>query len=143
MDDQSKTPTTGEQTVSTESQTMGNNPDAPVDTPPQTGTLADQVQQAKANQESAKDSKKASAKQHSQAKKEANRAENNQPAPEPEPTVEAEKPKKFVTLISADKRVMEVSIGGENWKGVTITVPEELEGEIRRILEEGGFFLKN
>lgn len=48
-----------------------------------------------------------------------------------------------VTLISADKRVLEVSIGSQFWRGVTIDVPKELEGEVRRLLESGGFYLKN
>lgn len=62
-----------------------------------------------------------------------------EPTPAPEPAKEAE----MVDLLSADNRDLEVSIGDKFWKGKVISVPKEQEGDIRRILSEGGFFLKN
>lgn len=50
---------------------------------------------------------------------------------------------RMVELISADGRQLEVSISNDVWKGLRILVPVELEGEIRRILEEGGYYVKN
>ena len=67
----------------------------------------------------------------------------------PDPVVVATPPvvevkPKTVKLISAiPGKQIEVSIGRDHWKGVEIEVPAELEGEIRRILEAGGYYLKN
>jgi len=47
-----------------------------------------------------------------------------------------------VQIVSADNRVLEASIGERIWKGTTITVPAEQEEDVRRILEDGGFFIK-
>ena len=62
--------------------------------------------------------------------------------PEVQPTVEQAAPR-FVTLRAADKRMLELSIGELVFKGREIQVPAELEGEARRILEVGGFYLKD
>lgn len=92
--------------------------------------------------------KKAEKKSKSQIKREAVQAKAKAKTEETEETTEGEEAETpaapaTVTLISADKRVMEVSIGSNTWKGVEITVPQELESEIRRLLEDGGFYLKN
>ena len=65
------------------------------------------------------------------------------PLPATEPAVESPKDPNLVDIISADGRELEFSINNENWKGKVISVPKHLEGEARRILEEGGFFIKN
>lgn len=49
----------------------------------------------------------------------------------------------MVEIISADGRVLEVSIGGDIWTGKTIFVPKDKAEDVRRILEAGGFFIKN
>ncbi len=50
----------------------------------------------------------------------------------------------MVTLMAADpKTVLEASIGSRTWKGNKISVPKELEGEVRRLLEGAGMYLKN
>lgn len=51
--------------------------------------------------------------------------------------------KQFVILRSADKRQLEASIGDQVWKGTEISVPVEQAGDVRRLLEDGGFFLKD
>lgn len=60
----------------------------------------------------------------------------------PTPVVE-EKPEEMVTIKSADNRRLEVSVGDKAWNAPEIQVPKELAGEVRRILLEGGFFLKD
>lgn len=64
------------------------------------------------------------------------------PAEPPVVVEEANDPTK-TPLISADGRVLEVSVNGVTWSGKTIYVPKEIEGEVRRLLEDGHFFLKN
>lgn len=62
------------------------------------------------------------------------------------PAEEGSAPQEEITMkkiISADNRQLEVSIGNEVWKGFEIMVPSNLEGEIRRILHDGGFYVKN
>lgn len=60
----------------------------------------------------------------------------------PTPVVE-EKVEKMVTIKSADNRRLEVSVGERFWNAPVIEVPEALAGEVRRILLDGGFFLKD
>lgn len=58
----------------------------------------------------------------------------------PEPVVE----QKLVEIRSADpRRQLEVSIGESHWKGVSISVPENQEADVRDILERGGYLLKD
>jgi hypothetical protein len=52
-------------------------------------------------------------------------------------------PEGMVEIVSADNRELEVSIGREVWKGKTILIPKEVEKDVRRILGDGGFFLKD
>lgn len=60
-----------------------------------------------------------------------------------ETSVKEAKPEGFVTIRSADGRQLEASIGDKVWKGVEISVPEEQAGDVRMLLEQGGFFLKD
>lgn len=62
-----------------------------------------------------------------------------EPTPAPEPTNDSA----MVNLISADGRALEVAVGGESWNGRVISVPKKQADDIRRILTEGGFFLKD
>lgn len=64
-------------------------------------------------------------------------------APITPPTVVEEKPEEMVTIRSADNRRLEVSVGDRFWNAPEIQVPVALAGEVRRILLEGGFFLKD
>ena len=59
------------------------------------------------------------------------------------PTVVEEKVEEMVTIRSADNRRLEVSVGNLAWNAPEIQVPKELVGEVRRILLDGGFFLKD
>lgn len=61
--------------------------------------------------------------------------EEQTPVVEPKP--------EMVIIRSADNRRLEVSVGNQIWNNVNIEVPKELAGEVRRILLEGGFFLKD
>lgn len=70
------------------------------------------------------------------------------PAPVVTPPVETtpvvpEVEEKMVMIKSADNRKLEVSIGDRAWNAPIIEVPQSLAGEVRRILLEGGFFLKD
>ena len=58
------------------------------------------------------------------------------------PVVE-EKVEEMVTIKSADNRRLEVSVGNLAWNASEIQVPKAMVGEVRRILLEGGFFLKD
>ena len=58
------------------------------------------------------------------------------------PVVE-EKVEEMVTIKSADNRRLEVSVGDRFWNAPEIQVPKAMVGEVRRILLEGGFFLKD
>ena len=58
------------------------------------------------------------------------------------PVVE-EKVEEMVTIKSADNRRLEVSVGNLAWDASEIQVPKAMVGEVRRILLEGGFFLKD
>ena len=49
----------------------------------------------------------------------------------------------MVELRSADGRVLEASIGDSMWKGKVIQVPAHQAGDVRRLLEAGGYFLKD
>lgn len=60
----------------------------------------------------------------------------------PQPVVE-EKAEEMVMIKSADNRKLEVSIGNRYWNDMVIQVPKELSDEVRRILVNGGFFLKD
>lgn len=51
--------------------------------------------------------------------------------------------KDSVTIRSADSRNLEVSVNGVAFNGKEIVVPKEQEGDIRKILADGGFFLKD
>ena len=59
------------------------------------------------------------------------------------PTVVEEKPEELITIKSADNRRLEVSVGNLAWNAPEIQVPKAMVGEVRRILLEGGFFLKD
>lgn len=48
----------------------------------------------------------------------------------------------FVTIESADGRMLEASIGPVVWKGKTIQVPADQAGEVRRLLTDGGFYVR-
>lgn len=52
-------------------------------------------------------------------------------------------PAGMVEIISADGRNLEVSIGSESWNGKTIFVKKEVVEDVKRILEAGGYFIKN
>lgn len=52
-------------------------------------------------------------------------------------------PAGMVEIISADGRDLEVSVGSEYWKGKVILVKKDMVDEVRRILEAGGYFIKN
>lgn len=58
------------------------------------------------------------------------------------PTITTEPEITMVDIISGDGRELEVSIGSQSWKGKIISVPSNLEADIRRILEEGHYFIK-
>jgi len=60
----------------------------------------------------------------------------------PTPAVE-EKVEEMVTIKSADNRKLEVSVGDRFWNAPEIQVPKKMAGEVRRILLDGGFFLKD
>lgn len=45
-----------------------------------------------------------------------------------------------VIIKSVDGRELEVSIGRDHWVGQTITIPAEIEDEIKRLLKGGGFY---
>lgn len=48
-----------------------------------------------------------------------------------------------VKLVSLDaKKPLEVSIGSQYWRGLTIEVPSDLAGEIMRLLKDGGYYYK-
>ena len=49
----------------------------------------------------------------------------------------------YVEIRSADGRSLEVAINGVMYNDKTIRVPREQEGDIRRILNDGGFYLKD
>ena len=48
-----------------------------------------------------------------------------------------------VILRSADGRELEASINNQFWRGKTIEVPVSAAGDVRRMLEVGGYYLKN
>lgn len=54
----------------------------------------------------------------------------------------AQAPEGHVALVSADGRVLEASIGDQMWKGKEIYVPAELEGEVRRLLNDGHYIVR-
>lgn len=58
-------------------------------------------------------------------------------------TPREEKAPQLVTLKSADGRSLEASIGDQVWKGTVIHVPEHQVDDVRRILEKGGYYLKD
>src|SRR3990167_4611728 len=64
----------------------------------------------------------------------------------PEVVVEPAKPtvdlKTTVDIFSADGRTLECAINEMVWKGKRITIPAELEGEIRGLLERGGYLIR-
>lgn len=64
---------------------------------------------------------------------------------EAKPTEEVKKEKatEYVTITSADNRDLEVSVGNVHFVGKSIAVPKEMYPDIKRILEEGGFYTKN
>lgn len=53
-----------------------------------------------------------------------------------------EKVLKPVTFVSVDNRPLEVNINSDKYLGKKITVPGKLEGEVSRILKEGGLYFK-
>lgn len=60
-----------------------------------------------------------------------------------QPTEDSEPNRQGKTKIeSADGRTLEVSVNSESYTGKEIWVPSEQEGEIRRILADGGYFTK-
>ena len=61
---------------------------------------------------------------------------------EVQPTEEKEMDS-LVTIKSADGRKLEVSVGERSWNSTEIQVPKDMVGEIRRILLDGGYFLKD
>lgn len=48
-----------------------------------------------------------------------------------------------VEIRSADKRSLEASINGETWRGTTIHVPSAQAEDVRRNLEDAGYYLKD
>jgi len=50
--------------------------------------------------------------------------------------------KKGVSIRSADGRSLYVSINGQKWEGTELTVPEKYANEAKRILMEGGYYIK-
>ena len=56
--------------------------------------------------------------------------------------VKTEVKKGMVEIVSADLRELEVSVGKDTWRGKSILVSVEMEEEVRRLLEAGGFYLK-
>lgn len=60
-------------------------------------------------------------------------------AVEPSKVVETD----YVEIASADNRDLEVSVGNVHFVGKKIAVPRNMEKDIKRILEEGGFFIKS
>ena len=51
---------------------------------------------------------------------------------------------RMITLESAlESKPLEVSVNKETWKGKTITVPAKYEGEVRRLLSDGGYIVRN
>ncbi len=59
------------------------------------------------------------------------------------PSEPGEETEPMVTIKSADKRPLEASIGDVTWKGVEIHVPQSQAGDVRRMLEDAGYFLKD
>ena len=51
-------------------------------------------------------------------------------------------PEGETVIESVDGRELEVSVGSVIWRGKTITVPNDMVEEVRRLLETGGFFIK-
>ena len=47
-----------------------------------------------------------------------------------------------VDIESADGKSLYAQINSQKWEGKVISVPRELEGEVRNLLEQGGFRLK-
>lgn len=77
-------------------------------------------------------------------------AELAQPsAPEPEAPAQEEAPAPEVVddgsvlLRSADNRSLQASIGESVWEGKEIRVPAHQAKDVRNLLENGGFFLKD
>lgn len=68
--------------------------------------------------------------------------ENTPIVSEPVP-VSAQPKEETVTITSADNRRLEASINGVFWNDRSIEVPKPQEGEVRRLLEVGGFYVKN
>ena len=62
---------------------------------------------------------------------------------QPEPVNVQADTVEMVDIISADGRKLDVAINSQHWEGKVISIPKELDGEIRRLLETGGFYLKN
>lgn len=55
-----------------------------------------------------------------------------------------EAPEEFVTLTASDPRMkLEASVNGEVWSGHSITIPKAAEGDVRRMLETAGMYVKN
>lgn len=48
----------------------------------------------------------------------------------------------MVEIYSADGRELEVSVGNDIWRGTTITVPADMEEEVRRLLITGNFYIR-
>lgn len=117
-------------------------------TAPENGSEEEKKNQGQAPTLSKEEKKKLEAEKKAQAKKEKEEAaekkrlEEEAAASQVQPTVEKASPS-FVTIRAADKRMLELSIGELVFKGHEIQVPAELEGEARRILEQGGFYLKD
>lgn len=71
-------------------------------------------------------------------------AEEDQEAVEVETPVEVvpEEAPIMVEIVSVDGRNMEVSINSNYWSGKKILVPADQEGQVRKILTDGGYYIK-
>ena len=58
------------------------------------------------------------------------------------PEIKKEVESGMVEIESVDGRELEASVGTTIWKGKVIIVPKEMEEDVRRLLIEGGFFIK-
>lgn len=62
--------------------------------------------------------------------------------PAEEPGKETNRKRDGVAIRSADNRALFVSINGQRWEGKEIYVPEKYVEEAKRILNEGGYYIK-
>ena len=142
----SETPVEPVSVTPTENQGNSGEPTAPVDTTEV--ETSEPVETPPVNSEEQVNSEEAGSEEQAEAqaevKAEAEIAEET-PAPEApvQPEVAVAPQDDTVLLRSADNRTLEVSIGEAVWIGKEIRVPAHQAQSVRKLLEDGGFFLKD